>query len=153
APLYNPYSMPAAPLAPVAQALAPPAYTAAAIPPVAATAPAAVPGVGLAASLAAARQADAAMLKRYSWTCRTELIHSGSVMDTRIESVVYGQDGQLQRTLLNDKAAPLPWGFIRKAIEESKRKDLEKYVVGLRTSLDQYSLPTASGMTSFVAQS
>ena len=101
--------------------------------------------------IAGARKANAALMKQYSWQSRTEVIDKGKVADTRIESVAYGPAGQLQRTLLNDEKAPLPGGFLRKRIAESEREKVEKYLLGLRNLLDQYTLPTAGKMLDFVS--
>ena len=108
---------------------------------------------GLAFKIAAARKANAAMMKQYSWQSRTELLDNGKVADTHIESVTYGPDGQLQRTLLNDDKAPLPSGFLRKRIAEKEREKVEEYIQGLRKLLDQYTLPTAGKVLDFVSQS
>jgi hypothetical protein len=105
---------------------------------------------GLAARIAEARTANAAMLKQYSWQSRTEVIDTGKVADTRIESVTYGPNGQLQRTLLNDESSPLPRGFLRRRIAEREKEKVEKYLTGLRSLLDQYTLPTQGKVLAFV---
>ncbi|HTQ51309.1 MAG TPA: hypothetical protein VMJ12_11400 [Candidatus Acidoferrales bacterium] len=107
---------------------------------------------GLAMKIIAARQADAALLKQYSWSSRAELIDNGKVEDTRINLVSYGPDGQLQRTLVNDQAAPLPSGFLRKKIAEDERAKVEKYFAALGKLLDQYTLPSAGKVIDFVSQ-
>ena len=75
---------------------------------------------GLAMRIAEARKANAAQMKQYSWQSRTELIDNGKVADTRIDSVTYGPNNQLQRTVLNDQSSPLPRGFLRRRIGEGK---------------------------------
>jgi hypothetical protein len=107
---------------------------------------------GLAFKIAEARKANATLMKQYSWQSRTELLDNGKVADTRIESVTYGPNGQLQRTLINDEKAPLPSGFLRKRIAEKEREKVEQYFVGLRKLLDQYTLPTAGKVLDFVSQ-
>jgi hypothetical protein len=107
---------------------------------------------GLANRIIAGRTANAAMMKQYSWTCREEFTENGNVVDTRIDSVANGMDGTLQRTILNDDKSPLPRGFLRRRIAEKKREDVEKYLVGLRKLLDQYTLPTAGKIIDFVSQ-
>jgi hypothetical protein len=106
---------------------------------------------GLAARIVEARAANAAMMKQYSWQSRTELIDKGKVADTRIESVSYGPNGQLQRTLLNDQSAPLPDGFLRRRIAEKEKEKVEKYLSGLRALLDQYTLPGQGKVSAFVS--
>jgi len=107
-------------------------------------------GIGL--LIAHARKANAAQLRQYAWTSRTELIVSGQVKDIRIDLVNYGPDGQLQRTLLNDQNAPLPRGFLRRAIAENERKKTEDYLAGLRALLEQYTLSTTGKVLDFTEQ-
>lgn len=107
-------------------------------------------GIGL--LIAQARKANATQLRQYAWTSRTELIVGGQVKDTRIDLVNYGPDGKLQRTLLNDQSAPLPRGFLRKAIAEDERKKTEEYLAGLRALLEQYTLSTTGKVLDFTEQ-
>ena len=97
-----------------------------------------------------ARKANAKLMHQYSWQSRTELMENGEVKDMRLEQVQYGPDGQLQRTMLNEQGASLPFGFIRRAIAENKRKEMETYLKGLRSLLDQYTLPTAGKVLDFM---
>lgn len=107
---------------------------------------------GLAAQILAARQKNAALMRQYSWESRTELVENGAVKDIRIEQVLYGPAGQLQRTLINDQPASLPGGFLRRVIAEKEKEKTEKYLKGLRTLLDQYTLPTAGKALDFMGQ-
>ena len=68
----------------------------------------------------------------------------------RLEQVQYGPDGRLQRIVQNEQGASLPFGFIRRAIAEKKRKEMETYLKGLRSLLDQYTLPTAGKVLDFM---
>ncbi len=97
-----------------------------------------------------ARQANAALMHHYTWSSRTEIIDQGQVKDTRLELVNYNPFGQLQRSLLNDSSAPLPFGFLRRAIAEQERQTMEQYLTGLRGLLDQYTLPTAGKVLDFM---
>jgi hypothetical protein len=99
-----------------------------------------------------ARKANAALMRQYTWESRTELIEAGQVKDTRLDQVGYGPDGQLQRTLLNDQSSRLPIGFLRRAIIEDKRKQMEEYLTALRGLLDQYTLPTTGKVLDFMNQ-
>ena len=99
-----------------------------------------------------ARKANAALMRQYTWESRTELIEAGQVKDTRLDQVGYGPDGQLQRTLLNDQSSRLPIGFLRRAIIEDKRKQMEEYLTALRSLLDQYTLPTTGKVLDFMNQ-
>jgi len=105
---------------------------------------------GLAMRIAEARKANAAQMKQYSWQSRTELIDNGKVADTRIDSVTYGPNNQLQRTVLNDQSTPLPRGFLRRRIAEKEKEKVEQYLKGLSALLDQYTLPTEGKVLDFV---
>jgi len=97
-----------------------------------------------------ARKANATLMRQYSWTSRTEAIDQGQVKDTRIDAVNYGPDGRLQRSIMNDQSAPLPFGFLRRRIVEYERTKVEEYLTGLRGLLEQYSLPTAGKVQDFM---
>jgi len=99
-----------------------------------------------------ARKANAALMRQYTWHSRTEISEEGEVKDTRIELINYGPDGQLVRTILNDYGAPLPIGFLRRAIAENKKQKLETYLVGLRQLIEQYTLPTTGKVLDFMTQ-
>jgi hypothetical protein len=97
-----------------------------------------------------ARRANAALMRQYSWTSRTEVIDQGRVKDLRIDAVNYGPAGQLQRTTMNDQSAPLPFGFLRRRIAEHERQKVEQYLTGLRGLLEEYTLPTAGKVQEFM---
>ena len=97
-----------------------------------------------------ARKVNATLMRQYSWTSRTEVIDQGQVKDTRIDAVNYGPDGRLQRSIMNDQSAPLPFGFLRRRIAEYERTKVEEYLTGLRGLLEQYSLPTAGKVQDFM---
>ena len=97
-----------------------------------------------------ARKANAALMRQYSWTSRTEVIDQGQVKDLRIDTVNYGPDGQLQRSTMNDQSAPLPMGFLIRRIAEIERQKVEQYLAGLRGLLEQYTLPTAGNVQDFM---
>jgi hypothetical protein len=84
--------------------------------------PAQVANEGLANQIIAARQRNAALMKQYSWKCRTEISENGTPKDTRIDTVTFGPEGQPQHTLLNDQSNPLPGGFFRKKVAEAERE-------------------------------
>src|SRR5262247_3919542 len=83
-----------------------------------------------------ARRANAALMRQYSWTSRTEVIDQGQVKDLRLDTVNYGPGGQLPRTIMNDQSAPLPMGFLRRRIAEDERTKVEQYLIGLRDLLE-----------------
>jgi hypothetical protein len=97
-----------------------------------------------------ARKANGGLMRQYTWNSRTEIVENGEVKDIRLELVNYAPDGTLQRSLLNDSAAPLPRGFLRRAIAEDKRKKMEEYLTGLRNLLEEYTLPTTGKILDFM---
>ncbi len=99
-----------------------------------------------------ARKANAALMAQYSWTSRTEVIDQGQVKDLRLDAVTYGPGGQLQRNVMNDQSAPLPFGFLRRRIAEHERQKVEDYLTGLRGLLEQYTLPTAGKVQDFMSR-
>ena len=114
--------------------------------------PAQVANEGLANEIISARQKNAALMKQYSWNCRTEVEENGAVKDTRVDTVTWGPDGQPQHTLMTDQSNPLPRGFFRKRIAEKEREDMEKYLKGLHAFLHQYTLPTAGKVIDFISK-
>lgn len=106
---------------------------------------------GLANGIIAARQKNGALMKQYSWNCRTELSENGTPKDTRVDTVTFGPDGQPQHTTLSDQSNPLPSGFLRKRVAEQDRDKMEKYLAALRTFLHQYTLPTAGAVINFIS--
>ena len=107
---------------------------------------------GLANQIIAARQKNAALMKQYSWNCRTEINENGETKDTRVDTVTFGPDGQPQHTLLNDQHNPLPGGFFRKRIAEKEREKMEQYLKELRGFLHQYTLPSAGKIIDFISK-
>ena len=105
----------------------------------------------LAADIVEARKKNAALMKQYSWNSRIEVIVNDETKDTRLEQVAFGPDGGLQFTLLNDQGAALPHGFLRKRLAEAEREKMEKYMKSVRTLLQQYTLPTAMGVSTYIA--
>ena len=105
-----------------------------------------------AVQIANARKANAALMRQYTWDSRTEIIEGGAVKDIRIEAVSYGPSGQLQRSLLKDEAMAQPIGFLGWAIAKKRKERLEEYLKGLRSLLDQYTLPTEAKVVDFVNQ-
>jgi hypothetical protein len=103
-----------------------------------------------------AREANAALMHQYTWNSRTEIISQGQVKDIRIDLVSYGPFGQLQRTVINDQPAsggmmPMPLGFLRRAIAEDKKKEMQEYLMGLQGLLEQYTLPTTGKVLDFIS--
>jgi hypothetical protein len=103
-----------------------------------------------AVKISEARKANAKLMHQYSWNSRTELIVDGQVKDMRLERVQYGPDDWLQRIVQNEQGASLPFGFLRRAIAENKRQEMETFLKGLRSLLDQYTLPTAGKVLDFM---
>jgi len=106
----------------------------------------------MAAQITEARRANATLMRQYTWNSRTEVIENNDVKDTRIELVNYTPDGMLVRSILNDQGAPLPFGFLRRAIAENERKKMEEYLTDLRGLLEQYATPTEGKILDFLNQ-
>jgi hypothetical protein len=98
------------------------------------------------------RRANAALMRQYTWNSRTEIIENGEVKDIRIELVNYGPNGQLQRSLINNQGSRMPFGFLRRAIAEARKRQLEEYLTGLRGLIEQYTLPTEGKVLDFMNQ-
>lgn len=109
----------------------------------------------LAVRISEARRENAALMHHYTWNTRTEIIVKGEVKDTRIEQVQYGAMGQLQHNLLNDhpggESAPMPLGFLRKAIAAQEKEELETFLKGMKGLLQQYTLPTTGKILDFLS--
>ena len=98
-----------------------------------------------------AREANAGLMHQYTWNSRTEIISKGQVKDTRIDQVSYGPYGQLQHNVLNDQSAPMPLGFLRRAIAEGEKQQMEQYLTGLQAILEQYTLPITGKILDFIS--
>lgn len=109
-----------------------------------------------AVQISEARRANAALMHHFTWNSRTEIIVQGQVKDIRIEQVQYGPFGQLQHTLLNNQPAQgapaiLPFGFLRKAIAQQQKQEMETFLKGLKQMLQQYTLPTTGKILDFMS--
>jgi hypothetical protein len=108
--------------------------------------------LNMAVQITNARKANATLMHQYTWNSRTEIIEGGQVKDIRIELVNYAPNGQLQRSLINDQGSRMPFGFLRRAIAEARKKRLEDYLAGLRGLIEQYTLPTVGKVLDFMNQ-
>lgn len=102
------------------------------------------------------RANNAALMHQYTWDSRTEILVNGQVKDIRIEQVSFGTGGQLQKQLVNDQPAagfylPTPIGFLRRAVANHEKEEMQQYLAGLRTLLEQYTLPTTGKIMDFLA--
>lgn len=108
-----------------------------------------------AVQIAQTRQANAALMHHFSWNSRVEIIMNGQVKDMRISQVGYDPTGQLQHTLLNEQKSggtylPTPIGFLRRAVADNEKQQLETFLEGLKGLLEQYTLPTAGKIFDFM---
>lgn len=110
-----------------------------------------IPNVNLANSIIAARQKNNSMMVQYTWTAQTQISKDGNVKDTRIQQVSYGPNGAPQYVLLNDIGAEMPRGFLRRAIAENEKEELEKYLKGLEKLIGQYTLPSPGALVNFLS--
>src|SRR5262249_57850249 len=68
----------------------------------------------------------------------------------RIEAVTYGSQGRLQRSALNDQTARMSVGVLRRHATEHERQKVEEYMAGLRSLLEDYTLPRAGQVQNFL---
>lgn len=102
------------------------------------------------------RASNAALMHHYYWDTRTEILVNGQVKDVRIDQVSFGPGGQLQKQLVNDQPSagfflPTPIGFLRRAVADHEKEEMQQYLAGLRTLLEQYTLPTTGKIMDFLA--
>jgi hypothetical protein len=100
--------------------------------------------------IAEARQANANLMRQFGWESRTQISVNGEVKDTRVDSMGYGPDGQLQRNNLSDQTARVRGLFLRHLIAAVDKQQLEQYLTGLRGLLEQYTLPGPGGVQEFL---
>jgi hypothetical protein len=110
------------------------------------------PSEGLGAKIAEVCKSNAALTRQYTWNSRAEFIEKDNLKDIRIDQVSYGVDGRVIRTPVNDFGAPLPLGFLRRAMAETDSKRAEKYMIGLEKFLEQYTLPAAGKVVDFISK-
>ena len=111
-----------------------------------------IPGEGMGSKIAEVCKNNAALIRQYTWNSRTEFIEKDNLKDIRIDRVSYGVDGRVIRTPVNDFGAPLPLGFLRRAMTETDRQKAEKYMIGLEKFLDQYILPASNRVLDFISK-
>lgn len=104
----------------------------------------------LAVEITKVRKANAALMRQYTWNSRTEIVKDGKVKDIRLDLVNYAPNGELQRSLMNDQGAPLPFGFLRRAVAKSEKKQLEEYLTGVQGLIEKYTLPTTGKVLDFM---
>ena len=68
----------------------------------------------------------------------------------RVEAITYGSEGRLQRSVLNGPTARVPIGALRRHVAEHERQKVDEYVAGLRSLLEEYTLPRAGRVQSFI---
>jgi hypothetical protein len=104
---------------------------------------------GIAAKVAAARQANAAAMQKYTWDTRTELLEAGTVKDTRVDMVNW-VNGQYQKSQVSDQGPSLPRFGLRKRIAEDKQKEMQQYLAGLKALLGQYTMDSSPQVLAFL---
>ncbi len=90
------------------------------------------------------------LLRKYSWTSRTEVLKSKKILNVMIEKNQFDQNGQLVRKTLNEQGAKMPKTFLIRNIAENEKENIEKYLFGLRDFLKKYSLPDIDQLRSFI---
>jgi len=98
---------------------------------------------------AQAQKQNAAQLRQYSWTSRTELKLKGESKNVKLESVRYDANGQLQKTPL-DSGAPAPQqaspqkqgrggGRVKAKIVENKKEEFKELLGDLAKLTQSYA--------------
>jgi|GEM_PF-635947 hypothetical protein len=97
-----------------------------------------------------AQRQNAAQLRRYGWTSRTELLHKGEIKSMRLESVRYDASGQLVKTPMEAPQAPQqdPRG-LRGRIVEKKKDEFKELIEGLGALAQSYAHMTPDQMHAF----
>lgn len=105
----------------------------------------------LATEINEGRKENAAEMRNYSWSARTEVKMDGEVKSVKVEFVQFTQGGELQKELINDSAAGAkkPRG-IRGKVASNKKKGMQEWAVELGKLLQQYSLPTSGNILDFL---
>jgi hypothetical protein len=110
-----------------------------------------IPNESLINGILAARKAEAALLQKYNWNSRIEVLQDGKTEDIRIDVVTVGPTGQINRAVLNDQPGKLPDGFLRKAAAQKQREELETTINEIGKLVEQYMLPTSGKVVAFLA--
>ena len=97
---------------------------------------------------AAAR--NQAQLRKYSWVSTTEVSYDGKVKDTKVESVSYGPDGQMQKNEIADTAAPKPPG-LRGMMAERKGDEMKNEIESAVALIRGYVPPDPARLQAAVA--
>jgi hypothetical protein len=103
----------------------------------------------VAAQVTEARQANATAMQQYTWDQRTEMLEDAVVKDTRVQMVNW-VNGQYQKSLVSNEGPSLPRFGLRKRIAEKKQKEMQDYLSGLKTLLDQYTMGTTQAVFDFM---
>ena len=105
----------------------------------------------LATEINEGRKENAAQMRNYSWSRRTEVKMDGEVKSVKVELVQFTQDGELQKALVSDSlaGAKKPRG-IRGKVASNKQKGMQEWAAELGMLLQQYSLPTSGSILDFL---
>jgi hypothetical protein len=90
------------------------------------------------------------LVRKYTWTMRTEVLKQSEVLNILIEKARYDENGQVVYKTLNQQGEKMPTGFLIKKIAEDEKENLEKFLYGMRDFLHQYSLPESGAVTKFI---
>jgi hypothetical protein len=107
------------------------------------------PQGGFAAAAEAAARNQAA-LRQYTWIQTTQISLKGEVKATKVESVLYGPDGQQQKTVIS---APQPKQEpgIRGRIEEHEEDEMKNTLESASVLVQSYVPPSAQKLQAAVA--
>ena len=102
------------------------------------------------AAVKAAAERNQTQLRKYSWVSTTEVSYNGEVKDTKVESVSYGPDGQIQKNEIADTAAPKPPG-LRGRIAERKGDEMKNEIESAVALIRGYIPPDPARLQAAVA--
>ena len=84
---------------------------------------------------------NAAQLRRYAWTSRTELKLKGESKSTKVESVRYDANGQLQKNTIetSPQKQPQGGGRLKQKVVEKKTDEFKELLGGLSATAQSYA--------------
>ncbi len=107
-------------------------------------------GGGPFAAVKEAAARNQAQLRKYSWVSTTQVSYNGEVKDTKVESVRYGPDGQMQKNEISDSAAPKPPG-LRGRIAARKGEEMKDEIESAVALVRSYIPPDPQRLQAAVA--
>ena len=76
----------------------------------------------------AARKESESLLPKYSWISRTEVLKGKELLNMVIEKNMFGTDGRIISTTLNEQGAKMPTAFLIRDIAEEEKTNIQKFL-------------------------